>query len=81
MGKRFSIAISWARKVFLPVIGNQAPAFTVASLATIIHCLPLTYQLLQLHLRQDSQRDRLHVPAVRTKPGHQQPAGLLQHVP
>ena len=34
MGMRFSMAISWARRFFLPVIGNHAPAFTVASLAT-----------------------------------------------
>jgi formate dehydrogenase major subunit len=27
------------------------------------------------------QRDRVHVPAVRPVAGHQQPAGLLQHVP
>ena len=34
IGNRFSIAISWARKFFFPVIGNQAPALTVASFAT-----------------------------------------------
>ena len=45
VGKRFSIAISCALKFFLAVIGNQAPALTVASLATIIHCFPLTYPI------------------------------------
>ena len=34
MGSRFSRAISCARSTFLQVSGNQAPAFTVASLAT-----------------------------------------------
>ena len=34
-----------------------------------------------LHLGPHGQRDRVHVPAVRPVPGHQQPAGLLQHVP
>ena len=34
MGRRFSSAISWARRTFLQVMGNQAPAFTVASLDT-----------------------------------------------
>lgn len=29
-------------EIFLPVIGNQAPALTVASLATIMHNVPLT---------------------------------------
>src|SRR5690606_8841774 len=43
MGNRFSIAISWARKFFFPVMGNHAPAFTVASLATTMHLLHLTY--------------------------------------
>ena len=33
-GQRFSRAISCARSTFLQVIGNQAPAFTVASLDT-----------------------------------------------
>ena len=45
IGNLFSIEISWARKFFFPVIGNQAPAFTVASFATTIHCLPLTYPI------------------------------------
>ena len=45
MGKRFSIAISCARRFFFPVIGNHAPAFTVASFATTIHCLPATYPI------------------------------------
>jgi hypothetical protein len=35
MGSRFSSAISCARSTFLQVIGNQAPALTVGSLATI----------------------------------------------
>ncbi len=34
MGSRFSSAISCARSTFLQVIGNQAPALTVASFAT-----------------------------------------------
>ena len=42
IGSLFSIAISWALRFFFPVIGNQAPAFTVASLATITHNLALT---------------------------------------
>src|SRR6185312_11805909 len=45
MGRRFSIAISCARRFFLAVIGNQAPALTVASLATTTHCLPETYPI------------------------------------
>jgi hypothetical protein len=36
------MAISWARRFFLPVMGNQAPAFTVASLATTMHWRLLT---------------------------------------
>ena len=34
-----------------------------------------------LHLGPHRERDRVHVPAVRPVAGHQQPAGLLQHVP
>ena len=37
--------ISCALKFFFPVIGNQAPAFTVASFATTIHCLPFIYPI------------------------------------
>src|ERR1700749_4724122 len=37
--------ISCALRFFLAVIGNQAPAFTVASLATTTHCLPDTYPI------------------------------------
>ncbi len=37
--------ISCARKFFFAVIGNQAPAFTVASLATTIHCFPFMYPI------------------------------------
>ena len=40
IGKRFSRAISWARRFFFPVMGNHAPAFTVASLATAKQSLP-----------------------------------------
>ena len=36
------MAISCARKFFLAVIGNQAPALTVASLATITHLFSAT---------------------------------------
>ena len=39
------MAISCARRFFLPVIGNHAPALTVASFATTIHCLPETYPI------------------------------------
>src|SRR5690554_6172456 len=46
IGRRFSIEISCALRFFFPVIGNQAPAFTVASLATTITCFPLTYPIL-----------------------------------
>ena len=35
MGSRLRIAISCARKIFVIVSGHQAPAFTVASFATI----------------------------------------------
>ena len=41
----FSMAISWALRFFLAVEGNQAPDFTVASLATTIHCLPPIYPM------------------------------------
>lgn len=34
-----------------------------------------------LHLGAHSQRDGVYVPAVRPGTGHQQPAGLFQHVP
>ena len=37
--------ISCARKFFLAVIGNHAPAFTVASFATTTHCLPEIYPI------------------------------------
>src|ERR1039457_1760269 len=40
---RFSIAIVWARNTFFAVMGKKAPALTVASLATIMHNLPLTF--------------------------------------
>ena len=39
---RFSIAMVCARSTFFAVIGKNAPAFTVASLATIMHRRPLT---------------------------------------
>lgn len=42
IGRRFSIEISWARKFFLQVTGNQAPAFTVASFATTTTSRPAT---------------------------------------
>ncbi len=34
-----------------------------------------------LHVRANQQRGRVPLPAVRAGPGHQQPAGLLEHVP
>ena len=37
---RFSRAMVWARITFLAVMGKKAPAFTVASLATIIQSRP-----------------------------------------
>ena len=40
IGSLFSIAISWARRFFLQVMGNHAPAFTVASFATITDSRP-----------------------------------------
>src|SRR5438132_696163 len=40
MGVRFRIAISWARRILVMVSGHHAPAFTVASLATITAGLP-----------------------------------------
>ena len=40
------MAISWALKFFLAVMGNQAPAFTVASLATTTHRRPETWPIL-----------------------------------
>ncbi|MNM94829.1 hypothetical protein D3C81_1072480 [compost metagenome] len=43
IGRLFSMAISCARRFFLAEIGNQAPAFTVASLETITQSLDLTY--------------------------------------
>ena len=46
IGNLFSIEISCARRFFFPVIGNQAPAFTVASLATTITCFPETFPIL-----------------------------------
>ena len=45
IGNLFSIAISCALRFFLAVIGNQAPALTVASFATTTHCLPLIYPI------------------------------------
>ena len=45
IGILFSMAISWARRFFLAVIGNQAPALTVASLATITQSFPLIFPI------------------------------------
>ncbi len=42
VGIRFSSAIVCARSTFFAVIGKNAPAFTVASFATIMHSRPLT---------------------------------------
>ncbi len=36
------MAMVWARMIFLHVIGKNAPAFTVASLAMIMHIRPCT---------------------------------------
>jgi len=42
------MAISCARRFFLAVIGNQAPALTVASFATTMHCLSRIYPILTI---------------------------------
>ena len=68
IGNLFSIAISCARKFFFPVIGNQAPAFTVASFATTIHCLPLTYPIFTTTPPEGHPPCSLYIPSPAKAP-------------
>ena len=65
---RFSSAMVCARSTFFAVMGKNAPAFTVASLATIMHSRPLTRPSPVTTPRRARRHTPLYIPCAAHRP-------------